>query len=93
MAARKVSHQQLLGFVPLFMVAYLKSDILHSLQVASYFNRDNVALPGFRDFFKAASDEERVHAQMLKDYQVCISWNIAISAQEVLVLFLVWHLP
>lgn len=36
---------------------------------ASYFNRDNVALPGFRDFFRAASDEERVHAQQLKDYQ------------------------
>lgn len=37
--------------------------------VASYFNRDNVALPGFRDFFKAASEEERLHAQQLKDYQ------------------------
>lgn len=37
--------------------------------VSSYFNRDNVALPGFRDFFRAASDEERVHAQQLKDYQ------------------------
>jgi len=39
--------------------------------VASYFNRDNVALPGFRDFFKAASEEERTHAQQLKDYQAC----------------------
>ena len=40
-------------------------------QVASYFNRDNVALPGFRTFFQNASLEERSHAQMLMDYQVC----------------------
>ena len=39
-------------------------------QVASYFNRDNVALPGFRTFFLNASLEERTHAQMLMDYQV-----------------------
>ena len=40
------------------------------MQAASYFNRDNVSLPGFRDFFKAASLEERTHAQQLMDYQV-----------------------
>ena len=40
------------------------------MQAASYFNRDNVSLPGFRDFFKAASLEEREHAQQLMDYQV-----------------------
>ena len=43
------------------------------LQAGSYFNRDNVSLPGFRDFFKAASLEERGHAQQLMDYQVGIT--------------------
>jgi ferritin heavy chain len=37
--------------------------------VASYFNRDNVALSGFRDYFKNAAAEERDHAQLLMDYQ------------------------
>ena len=40
------------------------------LAMSSYFNRDNVALDGFRNFFRAASEEERVHAQQLMDYQV-----------------------
>lgn len=46
---------------------YTMSYVYHA--AASYFNRDNVALPGFRDFFKAASLEERTHAQQLMDYQ------------------------
>ena len=36
--------------------------------LAAHFDRDDVALPGFRDFFKHQSDEEREHAQKLIDY-------------------------
>ncbi|XP_062590805.1 soma ferritin-like [Saccostrea cucullata] len=34
-----------------------------------YFDRDDVALPGFSKFFKKASDEEREHAERLMKYQ------------------------
>ena len=38
--------------------------------VSSYFNRDNVALPGFVTYFRNASMDERSHAQKLMDFQV-----------------------
>lgn len=44
------------------------SYVYHALY--SYFSRDNVALPGFAAFFKAGSEEEREHAELLMDYQV-----------------------
>ncbi|KAK3097967.1 hypothetical protein FSP39_014879 [Pinctada imbricata] len=34
-----------------------------------YFDRDDVALPGFAKFFKHSSDEEREHAEKLMKYQ------------------------
>ena len=34
-----------------------------------YFDRDDVALPGFASFFKEASDEEREHAETLMKFQ------------------------
>ena len=34
-----------------------------------YFDRDDVALPGFSKFFKKASNEEREHAEMFMKYQ------------------------
>jgi len=34
-----------------------------------YFDRDDVALPGFAKFFKHASDEEREHAEKLMAFQ------------------------
>eukprot|EP00745_Piridium_sociabile_P026352 TRINITY_DN41_c0_g2_i1.p1 TRINITY_DN41_c0_g2~~TRINITY_DN41_c0_g2_i1.p1 ORF type:complete len:171 (+),score=53.25 TRINITY_DN41_c0_g2_i1:285-797(+) len=34
-----------------------------------YFDRDDVALPGFSKFFKKASDEEREHAEKLMKFQ------------------------
>lgn len=43
------------------------SYVYHSLY--NYFDRDNVGLPGLAAFFKAASAEEREHAEMLMDYQ------------------------
>ncbi|NP_001292267.1 soma ferritin-like [Crassostrea angulata] len=37
--------------------------------MAYYFDRDDVALPGFSKFFKNSSDEEREHAEKLMKYQ------------------------
>ena len=34
-----------------------------------FFDRDDIALPGFAKFFKKSSDEEREHAQMFMKYQ------------------------
>ena len=39
------------------------------LSMATYFARDDVALPGFSKFFKHSSDEEREHAEKLMKYQ------------------------
>ncbi len=36
---------------------------------AFYFDRDDVALPGFHKFFKHSSDEEREHAEKLMKLQ------------------------
>jgi len=37
--------------------------------MAFYFDRDDVALPGFAKFFKSSSDEEREHAEKFMKYQ------------------------
>ncbi|MCJ0218189.1 ferritin [Clostridioides difficile] len=37
--------------------------------MAFYFDRDDVALPGFSKYFKKASDEERGHAEKFMKYQ------------------------
>jgi len=37
--------------------------------MAFYFDRDDVALPGFHKFFKKSSDEEREHAEKLMKFQ------------------------
>lgn len=37
--------------------------------MAYYFDRDDVALPGFYKFFKKSSDEEREHAEKLMKFQ------------------------
>jgi len=39
------------------------------LSMAYYFDRDDVALPGFHKFFVKQSDEERGHAQIFMKYQ------------------------
>ena len=46
---------------------YNISYVYHSLY--SYFDRDNVALPGIANFFKESSEEERGHAELLMNYQ------------------------
>ncbi|KAK9806224.1 hypothetical protein WJX72_006011 [[Myrmecia] bisecta] len=48
-------------------IEYNMSYVYHAM--SSYFNRDNVGLPGLAAFFRASSLEERSHAQMLMDYQ------------------------
>lgn len=45
------------------------SYVYHAM--STYFDRDNVALPGMASYFRAASEEERTHAQTLMDFQVC----------------------
>lgn len=44
-------------------VEYNVSYIYHAMY--NYFNRDNVALPGFAKFFKESSKEERDHAELV----------------------------
>jgi len=39
------------------------------MSMSHYFDRDDVALPGFHKFFKKSSDEEREHAEKLMKYQ------------------------
>ncbi|CAG5116600.1 unnamed protein product [Candidula unifasciata] len=39
------------------------------LSMAYYFDRDDVALPGFHKYFKKLSNEERQHAKKLMKYQ------------------------
>jgi ferritin heavy chain len=39
------------------------------LSLSYYFDREDVALPHFHDYFKKNSDEEREHAQMFMKYQ------------------------
>jgi hypothetical protein len=48
-------------------VEYTVSYIYHSL--AAFMDRDNVGLPGFAAYFKASSDEERHHANLLMAQQ------------------------
>lgn len=48
-------------------IEYNVSYVYHTL--FTYFDRDNVALPGFANFFKESSDEERTHAEKLMKYQ------------------------
>ena len=39
------------------------------LSMASYFDRDDIALPGFAEYFRKASKEELEHAQKLMKFQ------------------------
>ena len=55
---------------------------------AFYFDRDDVALPGFYKYFSKASEEEREHAEKLMKYQNkrggrIVLQNIQVSAQYI----------
>lgn len=39
------------------------------MSMAWYYDRDDIALPGFHKFFKKSSDEEREHAEIMMKYQ------------------------
>lgn len=57
------------------------------LAMSSYLDRESVALPGCRDFFKKQSVEENAHAQLLIDYQNkrggCVTFsNITLLKQD-----------
>eukprot|EP01023_Acetabularia_acetabulum_P009789 TRINITY_DN1442_c0_g1_i1.p1 TRINITY_DN1442_c0_g1~~TRINITY_DN1442_c0_g1_i1.p1 ORF type:complete len:245 (-),score=33.91 TRINITY_DN1442_c0_g1_i1:336-1070(-) len=48
-------------------IEYNISYVYHAMY--SYFDRDDVALPGFAQYFKKCSEEEREHAEKLMEYQ------------------------
>ncbi|KAL3850576.1 hypothetical protein ACJIZ3_012458 [Penstemon smallii] len=48
-------------------VEYNVSYVYHAMY--AYFDRDNVALKGLAKFFKESSEEERMHAEKLMEYQ------------------------
>ncbi|KAK9857223.1 hypothetical protein WJX84_000986 [Apatococcus fuscideae] len=56
-------------------IEYNLSYVYHSM--ASYFNRDNVGLPGLTSYFRAESLDERGHAQMLMDFQASRGGNVS----------------
>uniref|UniRef100_A0A6M2E8P7 Ferritin n=1 Tax=Amblyomma tuberculatum TaxID=48802 RepID=A0A6M2E8P7_9ACAR len=47
--------------------------------MAYYFDRDDVALPGFHKFFKKSSEEEREHADKLMKYQNMRGGRVALQ--------------
>jgi len=50
--------------------------------MASHFDRDDISLPGFRDFFQKSSTEERGHAQKFIDYQNKRGGRVVLKALE-----------
>ena len=44
-----------------------------------YFDRDDVALPGFAKYFKKSADEEKEHAEKLMKFQVQRGGRICLS--------------
>ena len=50
--------------------------------MVAYFDRDEVALLGFRDFFKHSAEEEAEHAQIFIDYQNKRGGRVVLKAVE-----------
>lgn len=59
-------------------VEYNISYVYHS--IFSYFDRDNVALPGLAHFFKEMSLEEREHAEKMMQYQTTRGGKVQLGA-------------
>lgn len=59
-------------------VEYTISYVYHAL--STYFDRDNVSLPGLAAYFREQSDEEKGHAQMLIDLQNTRGGRVALAA-------------
>ena len=49
-------------------IEYSISYLYHAMY--AFFDRDNVGLPGFAEYFKKESEEEREHAEKLMEYQM-----------------------
>jgi len=49
-----------------------------------YYDRDDVALPGFSKFFKCQSDAEKKQAEKLMDYQNKRGGRILLQAVQVI---------
>ena len=50
------------------------------MAMGSHFDRDDVALPGFANFFKKASGEEREHGAKFMEYQNLRGGRIVLRA-------------
>ncbi|KAL6533081.1 2Fe-2S ferredoxin [Orobanche minor] len=59
-------------------VEYSVSYVYHAM--FAYFDRDNVALKGFANFFKESSAEERGHAEKLMEYQNKRGGNVKLQS-------------
>jgi len=59
-------------------IEYNISYIYHSMY--AFFSRDNVALDGFAQLFKKESLEERLHAELLMDYQTKRGGKVSLQA-------------
>lgn len=57
------------------------------LSMAGYFDRDDVALPGFKKYFNKSSDEEREHAQKFIKYQNMRGGRVVLAPIEVIETF------
>ena len=55
---------------------------------AMFFDRDDIALPGFSKFFKKSSDEERCHAEKFMKYQNKRGGRIVLQNIQVIFKFL-----
>merc|ERR1712076_171708 len=49
------------------------------LSMSAYFHRDDLALPGFADFFRRVSEQERLHGATLMRYQTMRGGRVALQ--------------
>lgn len=56
------------------------------LSMAYFFDRDDIALKGFHNFFKKCSDEEREHAQKFIVYQQMRGGRVVLKPIDVRIL-------
>lgn len=59
-------------------IEYSISYLYHSM--FSFFDRDNVGLPGFAEYFKHESEEERSHAEKLMEYQTLRGGRVVLGS-------------
>lgn len=62
------------------------------MSMATFFGRDDIALPGFHKYFKKASDEEREHAEKFIKYQNMRGGRVSFQDIQVRVLVSCTHI-